>query len=346
MWMLRYACLALLTGCFEMQPIDFGDFGFGDLGGFGLSVARGTTGENGNLAFGYLEGCPGARSSGAQFVAPCELSIGAILTSSTTRIHLHALGENLPALTVASSSPAVFDVGPIDHAPGSDDASVQITAHAAGQAKLVVSSTGAIYDQVNLDVADPVSLAFTDAAPVLLAGAEESIPVIAMGASGTQLFGRGAIQLDANGLARAATYDPSADGQFYGTDHFVLSGALVGTTTITASLGALAATSLVTIADQSEVAQIVVTPAASDLPDHEIIEVFEAVTATGSEVRGAHCTPSVTAAFPVSIAPMPEGLVPAPILPGDDVMFAAASGGPVTLSCAFDGVVGSVDLTF
>ena len=333
--MLRYACLAVLGGCVDIGPIDLGEngFGFGDLGGFTLFTVPGTPGQQGNIAFAYVEGCPGAP------VTPtCALSRGAILAGATTPLHLRGLAGGLPELTVASSAPEIFDVGPIDRAR------VQITAHTAGRATLVLTSSGAIYDQIDLVVGTPAALAFTGAAPVLLAGADASIPILATDASGTQLFGRGAIQLDPNGLVRATVYDLAADAQFAGSDHVVLSGALVGTTTITATLGALTATSLVTIADASDVARIVATQDVVDLADHRVIERFEAVTADGVEVRGAHCSPSVSAAFPVALTARPEGLVPNPRAPGDDVYLAAESAGAATVSCVFGNATASAQL--
>lgn len=331
--MLRYAGLALLAGCFHMEPIDFGDFGFGELGDLTLFDVPGTLGQHGTIAFAYVEGCPGAP------VTPtCELAHRGILVGAMTPVHLRALAGGLPELTATSSAPEIFDVGPIERAR------VRITAHAAGSATLVLTSGGAIYDQIELVVGTPAALAFAGEAPVLLVGADASIPIVATDASGAQLFGRGAIQLDPNGLVRATTYDAAADEQFAGTDHFVVSGALVGTTTITATLGALTATSLVTIADASDVAQIVASPDVVDLADHRVIERFEAVTAEGVEVRGAHCTPSVSAAFPVALAAHPEGLVPNPSAPGDDVYLAAESGGAATVSCAFGSATASAQL--
>ncbi len=322
--MLRYALLATLAGC--LDPIAFPEGGT-----LNIFPPVGTSGSFGNVLFAYDEGCQPNFLS-----AVCALDSGAILAGGAARIEIEGQVNTLPALTATSSDSSVFEVGSVE--TDGVRAFVRVTARAPGRAMLSVNTVdGVAYDIVGLAVENAATLAFTDAAPTLLLGSPESIPVIARDANGKQLFGRGAFAFDAGSLAVHTDYGHAADLMFVGTDHAVVSGGTVGVAPVSAHLGALAALANVSIVDASAVAKIV--------PSELGILVFESETAAGAEVRGAHCVPSVSAAFEVATRFLPEGVVPG-LVPGDEIVVDSTGHGPAVVSCAIGAVVGSVALTF
>ena len=268
----------------------------------------------------------------------CGFDSGPILAGATARIDYQSDALKLPVFAFASSDPSVFEIA------SSGSGFVRVAAHQPGSAMLTVTTADGQPSRRGRAVhrerrVARVSGIFT---PIFLAGSPESLPVLARTALGTPMFGRGAIQLSGSGLARHTDYDPAADQLFAGTDHFVLSGTALGPVTVTASLGAVTASVPLTIVDTSAVAKISVTTLGNN--------AFRAETAAGLPVRGAHCVPSASAAFPVMISgDQLEGVVPVPVLPRRFLVSVNAidpnEHGVATVSCAIGGVVGSFDVT-
>jgi hypothetical protein len=325
--MFRYAPLVLLAGCFDfgIGPIDItGGLNFPDW------PAPGTPGSLGKIQFGYTEGCAGGELA---FNFPCPMDGAAIAEGGTTVVHLAAVTGVLPvSFNAISSSPGVFDIVDVIQLDAST-AELHVRGLSPGASTLTIFDGDVSYDAISLSVARPAVLAFTDPAPVLLVNQRESLAVVAHDQFGTLLYGRGELALETGALELRGD-DPFADAIFVGTDHAIVSGATLGAFPVTAHLGALTATASVSIVDLSAVSQIIGTQAF----DGSI--AFESETSTGAQVRGAHCTPSVTAPFTASETL--EGAAPNQDHPGDHVFLEGTYTGPSTVSCAIGAIVGSI----